>query len=439
MVHLRYGAKEVLVHVCPVAPEDEAAPGLHPSAPATVVVSPKILEYLYIHTEPVYQLRLTDGTLEIGPVLGLLLGNRNHWYDHAYLHREPERVADVYDRTGGLFCAFSPRTVSLKERCAYGLFYDPREDRWRFGKLPIPMVMHKRSFHHTPAAVDRLRYATGAYIFNSRRFNKYELYEILRQDAIFIQHLPETNRVGSFLDVFDLVDRHQAVILKPPDLSRGRGILFVEQNKETYRLIDCRTGGRTEERDIGRHELEAFLSAEIIGRRYICQQRIDLARISGAPFDIRIVMQRNRRGLWHCTGIECRLAGAGLEVTNIAHGGCALRIETAVRSAFGGAVDPTVAEGTVIELSERFCHLMDDTGEFFAEFGIDMALDRSGAAWFIEANVLPTFKGFKAIDPEIYQRILAAPLLYANYVAGFGEAGPIDSEKGEDENLGVDL
>jgi glutathione synthase/RimK-type ligase-like ATP-grasp enzyme len=73
-----------------------------------------------------------------------------------------------------------------------------------------------------------------------------------------------------------------------------------------------------------------------------------------------------------------------------------------------------------MEIAHRLCRVLDETGEHFAEWGIDLALDRSGHLWIIEANVIPTFKGFAALDGDLYRRLLAAPMRYAADLAGFG-------------------
>lgn len=420
-VYLRYGAGEAQVRVAVRPGAGSPGAGSRPDHPAPLAVSPRVIRQLYIRTEPVYRCRHTDGGIEIGPVIGMLLGNRNHWYTHEYLSREPERVTGVYPRTGGLFCAFSPRNVSLLEWCAYGLFYDPGAARWRYGPVPLPAVIQRRSFHCDPAAPQRLQRATGARIFNSRRYDKWQLFELLRREPVLRRHVPETVQVTDGQEVLGQLQRHRSVVLKPAALSRGRGILFVERKGRTYQLIDCRdaTAGRSE--SLSRAGLLNFLDSHVVRRRYLSQQRIHLARLGDSPFDVRVVMQRNPRGHWRCNGIECRVAGEGWLVTNIAFGGTARNLADTVVAAFGGRLSPDGARGMVVSLSERLCYLLDRTGETFAELGVDIGLDRSGKAWLIEANVLPTFKGFQAMDPDTYRRLLAAPLLYAAGVAGFGE------------------
>src|SRR5690606_14505035 len=47
----------------------------------------------------------------------------------------------------------------------------------------------------------------------------------------------------------------------------------------------------------------------------------------------------------------------------------------------------------------------------FQILGLDMAIDKSGKIWFIEANTLPSFHGLQKVDPEQYKRYLKAKRL----------------------------
>jgi hypothetical protein len=434
-VQLRFGARVVPVTIARLDEDADPGVGTNRSSPAVIRLAPKLIRKLFIRTEPDYRIRVTESEIEIGPVLGLLLGNRNHWYDEGYVSREPERIADVYQSTGGLIVAFSGRNLSLLDRCAYGLYYDPLQNRWRYGALPLPSVAYRRSFHRSAMAVDQLQGDLGIHLFNSRRYDKWQLHELLSEDPWLAQHLPETALITKGFSVSDWVDRSGPAILKPADLSRGRGILFVLPDSTGYRLIDCRKE-RNDQRELSKAELDRFVQKSMTRRPYLCQRKLDLAVIAGAPFDIRVVMQRTPAGEWSCTGIECRVAAEGHLVTNLASGGRALWLADALQQAFDGRLEPESVHLQVKVLAHRFCTQLDETGARFAEFGIDLALDREGKLWFIEANVLPVFHGFRSLDRPLYRQMLRAPMLYASSLAGFP---PIDDdEKGgrDDETTG---
>ena len=130
-------------------------------------------------------------------------------------------------------------------------------------------------------------------------------------------------------------------------------------------------------------------------------------------------MQKQKNKVWGCTGIECRVANSDSHLTNISKGGYALSLEEALYQAF--PEDRELLAQQVNELSQKFCSYMDTAGEHFAEFGMDICIDTDKRLWLIEANVFPSFKGFKKMNWQTYLSIRYAPFLYALALTKFGE------------------
>jgi hypothetical protein len=420
-VTLRYGALEApaLLKTCEGMPPDSA--GVVP----VVHIGPDLAQRLAFRLEPVYQIKVSRGIVDIGPVLGFLMGDHAHIHDQSYMRVRPGRVMEAYPRTGGLYLAVSARTVSLAQRCAYGLFYDPSQAAWRFGRVPVPAVLYRRSYLQPPRMIERLRQFPRLRVFNSRRFDKWELHQVLSRDWLLRRYLPKTAPAVDGTEVRAMVARYGGAVLKPRDLSRGRGVLFVEPDGGgSYLLIRHRTQGRAVTRPLDRAELDAAVSGSLTRQGYLCQRRLRLATASGQPFDIRVVMQRGSRGAWRCGGIECRVAGEGRLVTNISAGGNALWLDDAIKLAFGHEASPAAIERKLVALSRRVCSVLDSTGEDFGELGLDLALDSQARIWLIEANVLPTFYGFRYLSRQVHRRLLRTPLEYACCQAGFELAPP---------------
>jgi len=384
-----------------------------------VHAGPDLQERLALRPEPLYQLRTADGRIEIGPVLGLMLPERNQAYLTADLRSRTGRVVEAYLRSGGLYCAFAAGDVSPVDRCVHGLFYDPGRRKWVPGRFPVPPVVYRRSFLQPQPLVERIREMPGVRVFNSRRFDKWELYEIFRRDWILRRYLPETVLAADGAEVRALAARYGGAVLKPRDLSRGRGVLFLEPEGDCYRLVRHLLRGAPVRQPFTAAKLDLEVAGRLAGRGYLCQRRLRLAEINGKPFDVRVVMQRTSTGRWRCTGIECRLAGPERLLTNISAGGDALWLTGAVERAFEGAVEPARVERKLRALGLRVCAALDSTGQDFAELGLDFALDRKGRVWLIEANVLPTFYGFRALDRNLHRALLLAPLSYGCRLAGF--------------------
>ncbi|HEX3026604.1 MAG TPA: YheC/YheD family protein [Clostridia bacterium] len=392
------------------------------SDPAVIGLSEPLAKTLMIPLCCVYRVVLRPQSIAFGPVIGLLLGIHTNRYTPDHMEKYSDRFG-IYPEIGGLICAFSPKSVDWHTHSACGLIFNPEENRWEYGCFPLPDVIYRRDFHMGSLFIKQLSEFTNGRLFNSYRFTKFELYDYIRNNRSLRQYIPPTELCIDFRQAFEFIRRHPTVILKPVDLSRGRGICVIEQDGEGYRVSDYR------ERDphtiliADKNELEQFFRKNPgFFDQYLIQQYLRLAHIGDSLFDIRVVMQKRQDRSWGCTGIECRVSGPGYLLTNISRGGSALTLSEALRRAFGAEDEACKTLPPKIDaLCREFCLYMDTTGEHFAEFGMDIAVDTDKNIWLIEANVFPSFKGFKRTDKATYLAIRHQPLRYALSLTEFNE------------------
>ena len=179
------------------------------------------------------------------------------------------------------------------------------------------------------------------------------------------------------------------------------------------------------------YALERFLSLNpSFFNKYIVQKYLNLAKIGSSRFDIRAVMQKDGTKEWGCSGIECRVS-YNSHLTNISRGGYALALPEALERAFAKNYDSILKE--INSLCLKVCRQFDKMGHHFAEFGLDIAVDENRNVWLIEANVFPSFKGFKATDINTYYSIRYKPLLYALSLTEFGDKA--GSEGSDEQSL----
>ncbi|KNY25083.1 Endospore coat-associated protein YheC/D [Pseudobacteroides cellulosolvens ATCC 35603 = DSM 2933] len=386
--------------------------------PGIIGISIGLRNKLLVPEMITYRICVERNAISIGPVIGLLLGNNIYRYSPRHMEKYSDRFG-IYDKVGGLIYAFSPRTVNWKKRIAFGLYYDNLSHSWDYGYFPLPEVIYRRDFHSNSNDIKRLIKETGGRLFNSCRFTKFEMYKYMNKNEELRDFLPPTQLTQDFGQIISFIDKHVRVILKPIDLSRGRGILIIEKDGYNYKVTDYRmvlpvvTTYRI-------NELREFFNQNnSLFNKYLLQQFLSLATIDGCPFDIRVVMQKRADRIWRCSGIECRVSKNGSHLTNISRGGYALSFDKAIQRSFGEQAT-TFYEGIVL-FCRKFCNYMDKSGEHFSEFGIDVAIDVNQNLWLIEANVFPSFKGFKKIDLQSYFNIRYAPFLYALSLTKYGD------------------
>src|SRR5690606_34059096 len=92
---------------------------------------------------------------------------------------------------------------------------------------------------------------------------------------------------------------HPSAFIKPTEGSQGKGIVRIRRIGNRY---EWRRGQRTQ--STSRFDvLYQHVKKIQRHRRYIMQPDLHLARFSGAPFDVRILMQRDGTGQWKQTKI----------------------------------------------------------------------------------------------------------------------------------------
>jgi glutathione synthase/RimK-type ligase-like ATP-grasp enzyme len=389
--------------------------------PISIYLSKDLQPRLLLPETQIYRAKIHahDNTLSLGPVIGLLLGIHNHEYHPRHMQKYSDRFS-VYNKIGGLIYAFSSNSIAWDESKAYGLYFNIETNKWEYGVFPLPTVIYRRDFHQPQTVIDRLKETTHGRLFNSYRFSKQELFEIIQQNNELALNLPETEIIKSFDQLKTFADKHQKVILKPNNLSRGRGICFLEKTGDNYLLSDYRTPPPFDtiiKRERGL--LQFYNENTAFHEDYLVQKCIKLAQIRGAAFDIRVVTQKKNKETWSLSGIECRVSDPDSLVTNISRGGYALELDTALWHSFQDQRVVSALTKQIYEYCLNLCAHLDRTGEHFAELGLDIGIDQDQKIWLIEANVFPSFKGFKQMDYNTYQKIRYAPLLYARSLTEF--------------------
>lgn len=396
--------------------EIEARHGLSYERPLTIGLSQDLINKLCLPVSQIYQMKMTETEIAIGPVIGLLLGVHAHRYNPIHMQKYSDRMG-IYNQIGGLIYAFSPKAINWGKRQAFGLFYNIIAAKWEYGCFPLPEVIYRRDFHSNPRYIKALTEITDGRLFNSHRFTKMDLYKYLNEYDDMIKYLPPTELSSDFAQVSKFIDRYNKVILKPLDLSRGRGICIIEKTGSSYTITDYRDKFSSALIIETISELEVFFSQnQTFFNKYLIQRYIKLASIDSAIFDVRVVMHKHNDKSWGCTGIECRVT-KNSHLTNISRGGYALTLEDALKSAFADGHEQI--SDHIHRFCIEVCKKLDLMGHHFGEFGLDIAVDENKSVWLIEANVFPSFKGFKRTDMDTYYAIRHMPLLYALSLTAF--------------------
>lgn len=385
--------------------------------------------------------RPRSGCLRLGPVVGLLTTRslRPPWGVQNDLFRELVR----YGRALGEYVyVFTPADVDLDARTVYGWRPD-RVGEWYRTPAPLPDVIYdrvpSRRAEAAPEVVElkeKLKPMYGANYFNPHFLNKWDIHRLLQNDHTVARYLPETRLLNSAADVEEMLKAHKLVFLKPVDGSVGRGIIRVRllaDGRISYRLPSQRAG---ETICPNAAAALARLARRMRTRVYLVQQGLRLATSGGAPFDVRVLIQKGIGGRWFRTKVYGRVAPPGTYISNISQGATPAGVGPLLLNAFPD--DPAKRRTALAGLKEITdavpAALEAALAAKLGELGIDVGIDIDGRAWLIEVNSKP----MRTLDPTLgslagVRNAIIRPLIYARYLAGFEPASAAVQRRSDHE------
>lgn len=224
--------------------------------------------------------------------------------------------------------------------------------------------------------------------------SKIEKVLALKNDTFIAKHVPETDwyDIKSF---WRLLDIYSVVYVKPDRGVQGNDIFRVKRKSDNeYEIASVDTA-----KIVSRKALDAELQKAMANRSYIVQQGIDLATYKACPFDIRVVMQKPST-YWQLTLTSAKVAlREEAVVTNVAKGAKDYYLNDILRS-YDQRQDPLATLRELADLSHQIASLL---GVKFPLriIGLDMAIDKHGKIWYIEANTRPQCEQCKLVNDKL--------------------------------------
>jgi hypothetical protein len=232
---------------------------------------------------------------------------------------------------------------------------------------------------------------------------------ILLMNRNLVRYIPITRKLtGTTLSSMLLV--HRMVYVKPDLGMGGVGVIRVEQTAPSaYKL---QHGTRIKHYSSIDRLYDGI--TRIKGKRtYLVQQGISLLRHNGAPFDIRVLVQKSPAGIWEATGVIGRAAHPSRIVTNYHSGGTVIGYHTLMKHYLGSSERHRLLDH-LRALGLEVARYMQQKYPGIKEVGLDVGLDSSYSPWLIEVNTLPNPFIFKKLkDQSVYRKI-------ARYAAAYG-------------------
>jgi glutathione synthase/RimK-type ligase-like ATP-grasp enzyme len=234
--------------------------------------------------------------------------------------------------------------------------------------------------------------------------SKWDKTRALLREPQMRSHVPITRRLHAG-SLERMLLRHKMVYIKPVCGTYGNGVMKVERRTHAdrasfrYQLQRKKRTFRTFSsmyRSILHHK----------GKRpYLVQKGIRLLTHRGRPFDIRVMVQKDRKHQWEATGMIGRVAHPLKIVTNYHSGGT----PTDVRILLQPHLKEKTAEyeKMLAQLGKTAAQVLSKAYPGVNMVGADIGVDTDFQPWIIELNTKPDPYIFKHLrNQAIYRKVL---------------------------------
>lgn len=213
--------------------------------------------------------------------------------------------------------------------------------------------------------------------------NKWLKTEVLLRNADVAPHIPHT-QMFSADSLRTMLHRYGMVVIKPLRGGGGYGVIKVAYTRGLYSFTYM-----SAQRSFRSYEaMYQALNGVKVGRRYMIQQGIHLARISGRPIDYRVkVVKQN--GVWVYRAMVGRLARPGLFVTNLCKGGTQLSARQGLSLSLRSKGAGRQKRQEMRNLTNTCIGILEAAFPGIEQLGFDYGIDAGGKLWIFEVNTRP--------------------------------------------------
>lgn len=363
------------------------------------------------------RLKKINNQYKAGPLIGILTvrgkngfrGNKSNYID----------IISAGIKKGVLIYVFPAESLDIDQKLVEGYFYSPSSKKWFMKKMPLPDVVYNRlpsrKLEKNIYVKKVIRYLEKQKIphFNPCFFDKLTLNSWMKRSKKFNILLPETLPFNK-KNFLKLLEKYPMLYLKPVHGKAGIDFLKIEKDLNSYTLLYQNKNVLSKMNFTDIYKLWNKITRFTNTKKYIIQQGIYLKTYKNDPYDIRILVQKNRKTNWIVSGIGCRIAGHDSITTHVPRGGYILPFNKVLSNSFEESF--SLWEKKLNEIAVDLTkHIENCSGYSLGEMSLDLGIDENNNLWFFEANSKP----MKFDEPYIRHTSLIRLLQYFSDLSGF--------------------
>lgn len=402
--------------------------------PSEITLSPDIYESIHLWDDLSLSVRFDPvrNEISLGPALGIMVSKEDlslgqPFNDQSRFLAHNLRIAGQHGIGAYLF---DPGNLDAENRTINAWTLSPDGKSFREITVPFPDSIYDRTFQGIPPAS---RYALRHIPYvNSREFtlfiaDKLELSKLLRSNSILKEYVPETRKFTDAQSLTDMLSKHRTVFLKPTWGMMSRAVVKVERLDDgSYRYIYTRPQYANGNVDYSWPEptdadYEGFIAhsvQEVLDKtaeprkgfsEFIMQQGIDMPYDkSWGFFETRFLLQRGTTG--------------SLDIIGWNEGQKKHDVDLFAKR-FGEENATTILTNAERLAKAAGLQIQKGFGSRFGQMTVQVAIDRNGKVWFMEANPKPgVVNQFDNRNlPHLTDSAIAHALEYQRGISGYSE------------------
>ncbi|MHA6485234.1 YheC/YheD family endospore coat-associated protein [Paenibacillus sp. strain BS8-2] len=303
------------------------------------------------------------------------------------------------------------------------------EGSWQPARVPLPDVVYDRSFpksahnrRRCAAALDAMSEWKHHERINGRLPSKLRVYDCLRSYSTIAPYLPTTAMYRNISQLeHQLLELPLGVVLKPAAGMQGRGFLHIDAPYAAENELIVR--GRTRNNAPFKETFTSFdalgqwLQSFIGSSPFLIQPYLPLRTADDRPYDIRVLLQKDEKGLWQVSGSAARLGKTESMTSNLHGGGTAKPAEETLAASFMRSKAEHLLS-KIHTISAQTAVLLEENFGRFGELAFDFGLEPSGKLWLLEVNAKPGRDSFRQSgDRAAAEMSITRLLQYARYLS----------------------
>ncbi|SES10786.1 YheC/YheD family protein [Salipaludibacillus aurantiacus] len=370
-------------------------------------------EDLFIPEDLTFNFKITNNTLQLGPVILWIASNTGGRLARRLPHLQTRIEQFVPEK--GMICLCAEDGIDPEKKEIKGYYYCPQAEtgelKWKEANFFSPGAVFKR-VRLSEDINNHLIKLTNGKMFNSYFFNKWEMWQWLSPDSILRKYLPYTKKADEIKHIKEMLSNYPCVYVKPARGSEGRSIIKMERDKNGFLITDDKQQ-KTFTQHLETHPLiEKRLNSS---KEYLVQQGLPV-NYDSSHVDFRIYMQKGASKRWRSSGITARISQKGSIITNVRCMDYWLPGHEAFRQIYNlDKKKAALLERKIVKICSRACRRAGRKGTY-GDIAIDFVVDEDLHFWILEMNMRNVYP---VEDPALEAAVKGTPFLYAMSLDGF--------------------